>query len=535
MPRGLAALLLALLVDAAATALPAEHALAQGTWYYCDEPAGYYPYVTSCRRAWRPVASVPQAPAPEPNIATPKPAPPSRDAGPSFDCSAARGPDEILICSDAGLSRADRAMAERYRTYRDVVDPGRKEEIVKDQRRWIAARAAECGIERSTVLTPGDRARAIDCFALHYQQRIGELDRRLGEFDAAAKTAAGTAPVELVPFGSRAGMEMTIISKEGLGTNHAVIRAKLTEVNAERYCGEYAQDPSRSCIERYLNETKVADSISADCEAGTFKTFYGDDLQLLGKNFAEGEMAPYVVRDRRTGQLLDGSMASGLSYDMDQFNALCPGKAAVAAGVSPPPQQSSAGAAPRAEKHLTDKERGEADVDHDYQILVASGERLVAVGALKYDISGWHSSLDVTLRDLSTELASVLIQGACDHVTELRGSWSFRVYLVNGTLAGECRFKRQIDETFARGAVQLDKTMREEPWKAGLLRAMGINTNTGPMPPLSSAETRCRDMLQRSERDCKGGPQTPECAPEATERHLDQCVADLKQEWMQSH
>jgi hypothetical protein len=25
------------------------------TWYYCDNPAGYYPYVAQCTAPWRPV------------------------------------------------------------------------------------------------------------------------------------------------------------------------------------------------------------------------------------------------------------------------------------------------------------------------------------------------------------------------------------------------------------------------------------------------------------------------------------------------
>jgi hypothetical protein len=28
-------------------------------WYYCDNPAGYYPYVASCNSGWRPVPAVP--------------------------------------------------------------------------------------------------------------------------------------------------------------------------------------------------------------------------------------------------------------------------------------------------------------------------------------------------------------------------------------------------------------------------------------------------------------------------------------------
>jgi hypothetical protein len=30
-------------------------------WYYCDNPAGYYPYVPSCPTPWRPVTPQPSA------------------------------------------------------------------------------------------------------------------------------------------------------------------------------------------------------------------------------------------------------------------------------------------------------------------------------------------------------------------------------------------------------------------------------------------------------------------------------------------
>ena len=30
------------------------------SWYYCDNPAGYYPYVQQCPGGWRPVAPTPQ-------------------------------------------------------------------------------------------------------------------------------------------------------------------------------------------------------------------------------------------------------------------------------------------------------------------------------------------------------------------------------------------------------------------------------------------------------------------------------------------
>lgn len=32
------------------------------SWYYCDDPQGYYPYVNTCRGAWRAVPATPPAP-----------------------------------------------------------------------------------------------------------------------------------------------------------------------------------------------------------------------------------------------------------------------------------------------------------------------------------------------------------------------------------------------------------------------------------------------------------------------------------------
>ena len=35
---------------------------AQQYWYYCADPAGYYPYVKECPRGWQPVSPTPKAP-----------------------------------------------------------------------------------------------------------------------------------------------------------------------------------------------------------------------------------------------------------------------------------------------------------------------------------------------------------------------------------------------------------------------------------------------------------------------------------------
>lgn len=42
------------------------------SWYYCDNPQGYYPYVASCATSWREVPAAPPGQSPAP----PQPAPP---------------------------------------------------------------------------------------------------------------------------------------------------------------------------------------------------------------------------------------------------------------------------------------------------------------------------------------------------------------------------------------------------------------------------------------------------------------------------
>lgn len=39
----------------------------QSFWYVCQNPAGYYPYVTTCPGGWTPVPAAPPAPPPAPS------------------------------------------------------------------------------------------------------------------------------------------------------------------------------------------------------------------------------------------------------------------------------------------------------------------------------------------------------------------------------------------------------------------------------------------------------------------------------------
>jgi hypothetical protein len=53
---------------------------AVGNWYYCEDPAGYYPYVQRCRSPWRQVAPTPPAGPGGPQAGYSDGAPPPGDA-----------------------------------------------------------------------------------------------------------------------------------------------------------------------------------------------------------------------------------------------------------------------------------------------------------------------------------------------------------------------------------------------------------------------------------------------------------------------
>jgi uncharacterized protein len=72
-------------------------------------------------------------------------APASAQSGPSFDCTRASTAIERAICRDAGLSSADGQMAVAYRQLIDGLNGAAREELLKDQARWLAGRNQACG------------------------------------------------------------------------------------------------------------------------------------------------------------------------------------------------------------------------------------------------------------------------------------------------------------------------------------------------------------------------------------------------------
>jgi hypothetical protein len=129
--------------------------------------------------------------------------------------------------------------------------------------------------------------------------------------------------VDVLSYGSRAGMNVTITSKEGIGSIRSVITATQTELDARAYCSEYVQDMSPGCVKQQLKDTSLAKTITANCVSGEFTNFFGEKYRFVSVTHTGGIFG--TPQNVTTGQLLDESAASGLSHNMQQFDALCPG------------------------------------------------------------------------------------------------------------------------------------------------------------------------------------------------------------------
>ncbi len=142
---------------------------------------------------------------------------------------------------------------------------------------------------------------------------------------AAAASPVPAAEDHSIYYGSRAGMTLTTISKQGIGTASAVIMLKHTPKDAKAYCVGYEQDNSMACVKRAMAEVKVSDRVTGNCKKGTWTDMYGQSYSFEGKPKSSDIMADYAVRDLKSGEILDGSSASGYGVALTIFQQLCPG------------------------------------------------------------------------------------------------------------------------------------------------------------------------------------------------------------------
>lgn len=134
---------------------------------------------------------------------------------------------------------------------------------------------------------------------------------------------------ERLPYGSRAGMEVMVLAKSGLGTSNAVIKIELTRDNAAEFCELYLGDTSSRCVDKVMNEdgSRLRPEVMGNCTTKTWTDMYGNSYVFKGKNSSpQVDLdAEYIVQDVKTGDVLNASSASGYAVALDVFKALCPG------------------------------------------------------------------------------------------------------------------------------------------------------------------------------------------------------------------
>ena len=140
----------------------------------------------------------------------------------------------------------------------------------------------------------------------------------------------GAVHAETLYYGSRAGMEVTVVKKSNIGSTHAKIKVKHTRENAIAFCRDYVQQVTPECINEEL-KVELADEISANCKTGKFSTLVFAGYVFKGPNpnydpTDEVTYTEYLLVDVSTGEIIGGSMADGYDVALDQFKAMCPNR-----------------------------------------------------------------------------------------------------------------------------------------------------------------------------------------------------------------
>ncbi|MBY3483340.1 lysozyme inhibitor LprI family protein [Rhizobium laguerreae] len=221
----------------------------------------------------------------------------------SFDCRKASSADEHAICSNDELSGLDDAMAAGFREARRQAPA-----VVKPLSRSLLAERRACGAD-------------IDCLKLTMTKAVG-----------AYKSIILDEPVDgdrkdKVYYGTRAGMQVSVVSRSGIDTPRAVIQIEHRREDAVAFCRDYVLKVTDQCIQDEL-AVDLQNKFTGDCKTGRFTTITGQTYVFFGRNTATdaGIGNDFVVIDPDTNEPLDGSMASGYPEAIDQFKELCPAK-----------------------------------------------------------------------------------------------------------------------------------------------------------------------------------------------------------------
>ncbi len=96
-------------------------------------------------------------------------------SGPSFDCTKAKTAGDRLICTDAGLARADRKMGAAYARLRKTETPESFATVQAAQRGWLSYVIPLCGAQKPLPEFIGDQNPIRECLDENYSDRADRL------------------------------------------------------------------------------------------------------------------------------------------------------------------------------------------------------------------------------------------------------------------------------------------------------------------------------------------------------------------------
>jgi hypothetical protein len=139
---------------------------------------------------------------------------------------------------------------------------------------------------------------------------------------------------ESINYGSKAGMQDTVISKMGLDTDHAEIHVHHTRADAISFCrdGEGSLNQAMSldeCIADDMRRSVKERVYIANCVTGLFNNgkqlFVGPSSPNPDSNPTDYLPVPdYIIVDLPNGHIEEAQTASGYYVYLDLFKALCP-------------------------------------------------------------------------------------------------------------------------------------------------------------------------------------------------------------------
>jgi hypothetical protein len=116
----------------------------------------------------------------------------------AFDCSGAKLPSSIVICSDPELIRLADERQQVFNEVRWGLDPQRDKELLADQTGWVRSYATACGVPPNAPPPNPVPSAVTDCFKRAAQARMAYL-RAYGATEAsvAQPAASPTSPTAI--------------------------------------------------------------------------------------------------------------------------------------------------------------------------------------------------------------------------------------------------------------------------------------------------------------------------------------------------